>query len=203
MSAGNGDPPDEQTLRGLLDYFTDIDDKIDTLDDTVSDLASVAGAIPQALDQQRAGLERLADELNADDNIFNRREGVFPMSSEVPADTSRIGDNYVVEYEVPYDAVLTRVIVESNESAQGGLGFQLTRADGADRFIPEGGEGRTVGTDPEEPKMLSIPTSPVEFNPGIRFNEGSEVRAQYQNNDPNDSHYATVITVLEPVEVSV
>ena len=184
-------------MSGLLDYFTGVDDQIEQLSNTVDALRDDIGAIPSALDSQQAGLESLADELGASDNIFSRREGVFPMSAEVPPDTSRIGDDYYTEFDAPYDCVVSRVIVEANPSAQAGLGVQIGRSDGSGIWIPSGGDGRVVGGERDEPDMLSIPTSTTEFNPGVEVDKGSPIRAQYANNDATESHFAVVIVVLE------
>jgi len=193
MSAGPDDP-DSLRMSALLDRFSRVDDLLEDANEQLSDLSDGVSDLPDALNAQQNALASLADAIGVDSGIEVGKEFPFPLSAYISADTS-YPDQFVTEFDVPYDARVSRVVIECDDAAQQGLGVKIGTG-GGETWIPGGGGIKIGSSTTESPEFMTIPTRPITVRPNTTVNSGNPIRAQYVNNDPNNPHWATVVVFL-------
>jgi hypothetical protein len=126
------------------------------------------------------------------ENVVGER--VWNMRDPVPANTPR--DNPVrVERRIPYDAIITRAQFSADRAAQNAMGVQ---------FGVVGGETFENLLVPQDPQVTggyaAMDENPVDPELMLEVEEGTEILAQYVNNDPNNPHFAKSIIYVSEVE---
>lgn len=188
------DDPDSIRVSALLDRFSRVDNLLEDANEQLSDLSDGVSDLPDALNAQQNALASLADAVGADSGLEVGQELPYPLSAYITADTS-YPDQFVTEFDVPYDARVTRVVMECDSASQQGLGVKVGTG-GGETWIPGGGEIKISSDDPESPEFMTIPSQPIELRPNTVVNSGNPIKAQYVNNDPNNPHWATVVAFL-------
>lgn len=194
MSAGQDSP----VMSALLDRFTSVDDLLRESNDQVDALIGEIDRLPESIDAQTQALAELAEAIGADVGIDIPREFPFPLSAEVPEDTS-YQDDFSTVFDAPYDARIVRIIVEANQATQQGVGVRVGTGGGGEVWLPRGGQTSTVDEGDDEPKFLAAPTQPITFRPNVEVKEGNPIRCQFGNNDTANPHFVTVIPVLREI----
>lgn len=127
-----------------------------------------------------------------------RSEWPFPLSAEVPASIGFL-DEFTTEFSVPFDAEITRIMIESDKAAQQGVGVRIGTGGGS-VWIPKGGQTNVVGSSPQEPKFIPAPTQPLTFYPNVELSKDAPVVCQFANNDSDESHWVTAIIFIREQE---
>ncbi|MFW5905506.1 MAG: hypothetical protein ACOCUO_01515 [archaeon] len=191
-------PQDGPTMSALLDRFTSVDDLLEETNDQVSDLIESVDRLPNSIEAQNQALSQLAEAVGSDPELDIQREFPFPLSAEVPADTAFL-DDFWTEFDAPYDGRVTRIVIESNEASQQGVGVRIGTA-GGNVWVPRGGQTSTVGGgEVDDVDFLAVPTQPITIRPNVRVDEDNPIRCQFGNNDTENPHFVTVIVFLREV----
>lgn len=193
MSSDQSDS-DSVLARGLLDRFTAVDEHVQTTNQLLS-------AALDRLDQQAQALAAVAEANTGEDRtqfVTGPREFPFSLSSEVPAETSRL-DPLEVSFEAPYDSVITKVDIGWTPGAQQAVGVQLGTPGGT-RWVPRGGTSFNVPDDGGDglstPEYLAEDDRTISVSLNVEIDEGEPVQASFISNDPDENHFVTVIPFL-------
>lgn len=169
---------------GLLDWFSDASSKIE---ETNTLLETAIGH----LTDQKQGLSQISQAIGGEGLT---EEFPFPASALLPAGTTR-QDEYVTDFDVPYDARITRIVMECDPAAQQGLGVRIGDGVGT-LWVPRGGDVRLAADEADEPDFMTIPSQPLTIRPNVEVDKDNPVKAQFVNNDSENPHWATVIVFL-------
>jgi len=170
-------PPDGVEVSGLLDWFSSVDNRLEQTNALLETLTRQSGT-------------QTSDTVGGSDI----QEFPFPLSANIPAGTSR-QDGYGTEFDAPFDATLSRVVMECDPSSQQGLGVKVSDGVGG-VWVPRGGELRYGADNSEEPEFQTIPTQTLTIRPNVTVDEDNPVKVQFINNDPENPHWATVVAFM-------
>lgn len=165
------------TSRQILDRFTSVDDLIEQTNQTLSELEQTQRALATALDEQT--------ELEVEVEQRNQNELPYDLSQVVPEDTPTNSPE-TVEFEVPKDGTLTRVLFGWPDGAQQALGIGLRGTQG-EQLIPRG---------PSPTQFTGLNDKTVTYEQDYPVQSGETLTVRYANNDPEQEHFANVILFI-------
>lgn len=170
------------TARQLREYL--VSPAISAIESASSDINDTLGEIRDQNRSVAQQIDQLATEQGATGTLSS-----FPFNlsvEQVPAGTSE-DDPFVETREVPYDAMVTNVYLDSTGAASQRVGAQFRTSSGR-RYIPR---------DPDdEARFIPLDGSTIEVTLNIEVDEGDDIEVAYANNDDED-HFARAIVVLK------
>lgn len=199
----SGQPPDRErgdgtiTASTILDYFTTVDNKIDETNSILRDIQSQLERGESVTREQNEVLSTLANALGEDVDLDVGREFPFLLSAEVPADTPANDPLEVTFENTPYESRLTRIVVNWPNGSQQAAGVNVGTP-GGKTWVPRGGNTFTEDNgDDENPQYVALDDATITFNPDVRLEEGSPIRARYANTDDENNHFITTVVFLK------
>lgn len=157
---------------------------ISAIETATSDITGTLGEIRDQNQTVAQQIDQLAAEQGATATLSS-----FPFNlsvEQVPAGTTE-DDPFVKTREVPYDAMITDVYLDSTSAASQRVGAQFSTSSGR-RYIPR---------DPdEEAKFVPLDESLIKVTLNVEVDEGDDIEMLYVNNDTED-HFARAIVVLK------
>jgi hypothetical protein len=199
----SGQQPDQEKRSGrraqnLLDRLTTVDDEVERSNEFLESIDQQIGQFASVLQQQNQILSALANALGEDVDLRLGNEFPFLLSAEVPPDTPPDDPLKVSFSETPYDARLSRVVVNFPDATQQAAGVSVGRPGGV-TWIPRGGKTFTQSAgELDNPTFIGLNDTTVTFNPNVEVDEGDPIEARYANND-SASHFITTIAFLDQV----
>lgn len=173
---------DPTTARQLREHL--VSPAITAIESATSEITGVLGDIREQNRTVSQQMEQLASEQGYSGTLSSYP---FNLSVEsVPAGTTQ-NDPVVERREVPYDATITQVYIDSTDAASQRVGAQLSTSSGR-RYIPR---------DPDsEANFVPLDKNTIEVTLNVDVDEGDDIEMRYANNDTED-HFARAIVVLK------
>lgn len=170
QSGGDGIP-----ASGLLDLFTDVDDLLREVNDTLQGLSANQAAVG----------ELLADMTNREIDLPNRND--LPLvSAEVVSTTAGIVTD---EIEVPKDGILSEVSLTWPQGSNQSVGIGVVGVDG-ESLVPYG---------PADHKFIALDDVTKDFDLDYAVSKGETLTVRYVNNRnvDEDAYPSAILTITE------
>lgn len=169
----SGDP------QAPLDWFTDLDRKLDETNALLENLVT---------EQRQAGssLAELASVMGANVETTPNREFPWGLSTVVPANTTVV-DPHSTRVDIDYAGIVRRVLIGFPGGTQQAVGVQVGRP--ATTWIPR--------STAEDPPFIAFDNEVVTVNLNEDVESGEPVEARFINNDPNNDHFINVLLLVE------
>lgn len=120
-------------------------------------------------------------ELLEEQERLQNRTFLWDFSTEVTADAGNSVPNDEVRITIPYDGIITQLIIGWGEGSNQATGVKFKSATG-EKFVPRNDDG-----DAEFIGMNDHVLPPIPLN--VPVQEGEEFIAEYKNNDDQNSHF--------------